>query len=289
MTTSLTKHTPTQTGLIQTAWDALSDATKTAYDSDLKPFYAFINKPINEVTPKDIVAFRDHLRSHKYKNATINRKIASISKLFNVYVMAGALKHNPVEMARQYSKLTSKVIRSQRSSLTLQNIKDCVDARHISEADRRCAYMIKFLAKTGLRVSEMVNIEYSDISDMNDKICRIRILGKGSKERFITIDKQFIDELKSVFVNNTDLFYSAKNRKYSRKSVHRLIKERFKRTVNINVHPHSLRHFFITHKIVVEKKDIKAVSKYAGHSSSSITIDMYVDSALNSDDSFIDL
>ena len=75
--------------------------------------------------------------------------------------------------------------------------------------------------------------------------------------------------------------------KYCRKYLWREIKIRFKNTVDKDVHPHLLRHFFITYKISIEKKDIKAVSKYAGHANVSTTLNMYVDTPLDAVDAGI--
>lgn len=49
----------------------------------------------------------------------------------------------------------------------------------------------------------------------------------------------------------------------------------------MDVHPHTLRHVFITHKISTEKRDIKAVSRYVGHADVATTLEMYVDTALD--------
>jgi len=284
----LVKYNP-QTDLIESSWNMLSENSKAGYKSDLAMFYGFVGKNIPDVTASDIIAYVQHLREQKYKNSTINRKLASVSKTFNIHHIAGLIKTNPVELARQSGKLSFKTMRSNRSVLTLQNVKDCINAKDISQADKFAKIMIKFLAKTGLRISEMLNIELRDIEDINQKTVKIRILGKGKKERFITIEKKFIVEIKNIFKHDTLLFCTVHNNKFNRRYVWELVYDRFYRTIKIHVHPHMLRHFYATYKIVVEKKDLKAVSLYLGHQDISVTASFYLESQLDENASRIDL
>ena len=286
--TALIKHTR-QTDLISSSWDLLSPETQTAYKSDLDMFFAFVKKNIPDVTAGDVIGYIAHLRSQKYKNSTINRKVASVSKMFKVYMLAGQIKYNPVELARETGKLSFKIIRSQRSPLLLEEIHKCITAKSVNRSVAHAAVMIKFLAKTGLRISEMLNIELRDMENLDSKTVKIRILGKGKKERFITLEKKFIESIKKQFAHESLLFCTVHGEKYNRRYVWRLITERFMRSVGLKVHPHMLRHFYATYKIVTEKKDIKSVSKFLGHAGVSVTLDMYVDTALSTEDSFVDL
>lgn len=289
MKTSLTKYTNKENIIVQSSWDILSENSKKSYKSDLDLFFDFVKKDLREINQKDIIDFVLFLQSKNYKNATINRKIASVSKLFNVYMVAGVVSVNPVDVARKSGRLTFKIVKSNISFLTLKNIQDCIKANSVSQADRDIVFMIRFLGKTGLRISEMLTIELIDIEQINAKTVRIRIFGKGKKERFITIEKKFIEKMKKHFNHEKLLICTKKNKKYNRSWVWEVLQKRFKRTVDIKVHPHMLRHFFATHKIVVEKQDIKAVSKYMGHSDVSICLNMYVDSALSVDNAKIEL
>ena len=79
------------------------------------------------------------------------------------------------------------------------------------------------------------------------------------------------------------LFHSDTGRALNRANLYKQIKQTFKAHTGKDIHPHSLRHFFATHKINSEKQDIKAVSRYLGHSGTAITLDMYVDTALDAD------
>jgi integrase/recombinase XerD len=144
--------------------------------------------------------------------------------------------------------------------------------------------IIRFLAKTGLRISEFTGIKNKDIIDYDPKNKQVRITGKGKKERFIFIENEFYREIKSIYPDNDKvefLFYTIRLHRYDRKVLWKQIKNEFWRKAEIKVHPHLLRHFFATHKIHVERQDIKAVSKFLGHSDVAITLNSYVDTALD--------
>jgi integrase/recombinase XerD len=289
MTTSLTKYTNKENMIVQSSWDMLSENSKKSYQSDLNVFFDFVKKDLTKIDQADIINYVLFLQKQGYKNATINRKISSVSKMFSVYQVVGAIKVNPVDLARKSGRLNFKVVRSNRSQLTLQNIKDCLSAKHTTRSDHDVAIMIRFLAKTGLRISELIGIELKDIQQIDKKTMKIRIVGKGKKERFVTIEKKFIDEIIKHFKHDKLLFCSPGREKYNRSWVWQVLKDRFKNTVGVKVSPHSLRHFYATYKIVTQGKDVKAVSSWLGHSSTSITLDMYVDSALSIDDGKVEI
>jgi len=259
MKNSLIKYSNKKDIILQSAWNMLSNNSQQSYQGDLNLFFDFVKKDLPKIDQKDIIDFIIFLQKKGYKNSTINRKIASISKLFTVYVIAGVLPINPVDIARKFSKLNFKIIKSNRSYLTLQNIKDCLKARHKNQSDNDIYFIIKFLAKTGLRISELLNIKLEDIQDINIKIQKIRISGKGRKERFITIEKKFTNEIFNHFKDRKNnqknfLFWSPTGKKYNRSWVYSVLKKRFKESINMNVTPHMLRHFYATYKIVHEKK-----------------------------------
>jgi len=270
----LVKYNP-QTDLIESSWNQLAKNSQAGYKSDLAIFYDFVKKDLVDVTAADIIAYRDFLVEKRYKNTTINRKLASLSKVCNVYHISGAIKVNPHELAKQTGKLHFKAIKAPFVLPTMQNIKDCIAAKDVRLTDMHCKIMIKFLVKTAVRVSEMINIELRDITEINSTHVQIKVVGKGGVERYIPVKKSFIKQIRKIFNHDTLLFCSVHNEKYNRRFVYQLIKDRFRRVCDIKSKPHAMRHFFATYKLVVEKKDLKAVSRFLGHSSTAITSDTY--------------
>lgn len=288
MSKELQKYNPNKNELAsikKAAWDVLSLSSQAAYQNDFDLFFNFIKKSPEEITPNDILAYVKHLESKEYKNATINRKISSISKMFNILKIAGEVKSNPVDVLRTLKNISRKTSRAVKVALTVDDVRKAVKlTRCASMQEHRMSLIIRFLAKTGLRISEFTGIKNKDIIDYDPKNKQVRITGKGKKERFIFIENEFYREIKSIYPDNDKvefLFYTIRLHRYDRKVLWKQIKNEFWRKAEIKVHPHLLRHFFATHKIHVEKQDIKAVSKFLGHSDVAITLNSYVDTALD--------
>jgi site-specific recombinase XerD len=264
-----------------TAWDSLSTESRSAYSFDYKLFFEYIKKNPSDVTAHDILQYIEHLEKNNYKNSSINRKICSISKMFGILKIVGEIKENPVEALRQFKNISYKTQRSINIGITFEDIKKTItDPQNIQE--KKISLIIQMLAMTGLRISEFINIKNSDIIDFDEENKTIKVKGKGNKERTIYIDNNFLNEIKNIYPEKNDyLFYTIRGNKYDRKVLWGQINKLFRQKINKDVHPHLLRHFFATYKINVEKQDIKAVSKFLGHSDIAITLNFYVDTALD--------
>jgi integrase/recombinase XerC len=265
----------------QTAWNSLSGESRKAYQSDFKMFFDFIKKPADKIVANDILLYIEYLKEQNYKNSSINRKTASLSKLFKIMVLAGEIKNNPVDSLKQFKNISFKTNKEIKTSLTMQDIKTAI--KNPKKNEEKIVIIIRMLVKTGLRISEMINIKNEDIEKYDNNNYIIRIVGKGDKERFIFIELNFLNKIKKIFpdIKSDYLFYNRNNNPLSRMYLWRMMKDFFFKKIGKKVHPHLLRHAYITQKISVEKQDIKAVSRYAGHADVSTTLNMYVDTALD--------
>jgi site-specific recombinase XerD len=274
---------------IQDAWDALSIETRAAYKSDLDQFMRFCNKAVEEVNAGDVAGYLKHMIDKGYKNSTINRKIASVSKMFTVYVQAGKINTNPVAMLRSIKKINYKTQRNVKSPVEYKALKKALE-KPDTDKDKRIVLIVRFLALTGCRISEALKAKRSNISEHSKKSNKIMVMGKGSKERYVFISKKFQKEIFKAFPCKNDLlFCSEKGKLINRSYFWKIMVEFFKRKTGLHVHPHMMRHFFATYKIKEQGADVKSVSKFLGHSSTSITMDMYVDTALSEEEAGIDL
>ena len=135
--------------------------------------------------------------------------------------------------------------------------------------------IIEFLASTGCRVSELTGIRLRHIRKVRDSEYRIRVLGKGRKERVIRINGGLRKRIAKAFPDTeTFLFESAPGRSYSRQGIHDLVKRAGERASIFGLHPHSFRHFYATF-LIDKTGNIDAVSRYLGHSDVSTTLGMY--------------
>ena len=246
------------------------------YDVQVRLFNAWLEgRAINIDIIKE---YLDKIKNEK-SIATFNQvKVALKKAILNTfrkesYNILFVTAINDTFKALRTAKTDKKVL--SKDVLTKQEID-----KMINESNEKDSLVIKTLAQTGLRVSEMINIKLSDCRAINN-IVHIKIIGKGRKERTIRITKNLYESIINAFKGNTYLFENKNTDKnYTRTTIFRLIKKAGKIINRSDLHPHLLRHFFATHHIL-KGDTVKAVSNYLGHSSTSITNDMYVHDELS--------
>ena len=273
---SVTEENPIEAA-VEHYFQQYSPATVRAYKSDLQCWWNFSHKDVHQANEHDVLQYIKFLESNGFRNSTINRKLAALSKIFAVYIALGIAKRNPVQQLASTTRVYKPIETEMYKVVSKQDVEAVV-----GHARRQTAIIVKFLANTGLRISELTGIRKTDLEAHDLKFMKARILGKGKKVRYIFFTYALYEEVKAVF--NTDsefLFTSRTGKPLSRINLYKQIKTAFlKYATKPNTSCHALRHFFATEKIAVEKKDIKAVSKYLGHSSIKTTLDRYVLNAL---------
>ena len=273
------------------AWNSLSEESQKAYQHDYRLFFEFTKKDAKNINANDILSYIEHLRENGYKNSSINRKAASLSKMFKVMKLAGEIRENPVEVLKQFKNISMKTNKEVRISLSIADIKKATNMKKSdSITAMKTALIIKVLAMTGLRISEFTGMKNKDITEYDKQNKTVRIVGKGRKERHIFIGDDILKEIKELYPDTPKseyLFYTIRKTRYDRRVLWLQIKEFFWTRIGKECHPHLLRHAYITQKISVEKRDIKAVSRFVGHADVSTTLNMYVDKALDVNESKI--
>ena len=146
--------------------------------------------------------------------------------------------------------------------------------RLVSGTSKRTALFLWFLYNTGCRVAEMCGARLDKCEDLGDMV-RLTIIGKGNKERKVDIEKSLFDAIRAVFPSDEYLFQTKGGKPYRTTYVSYEIIKAGKRILGRRISAHCMRHSFATLSIR-EGASIKAVSKYLGHSSTAITMDMYV-------------
>lgn len=242
-----------------------SRQTLISYIDDLYYFYAFIKKDLTKIQEEDINKYITYLARNKKSPTTINRHISTY-KTFYKYLYRGDIidkKDYPLNKI-VYLKKEKKLPKFLYYNELLELLEESSKGRDYL----RDRLIIEMLYATGVRVSELVNIKLSDI-DLNSR--KIRVLGKGNKERIVYFG-EYAEEILKLYLkkhttDNAFLFLNAMNRKLSTRGVRYIIDNIMKKlSIKTHVTPHVLRHTFAT-DMLNNGCDIKIVQELLGHAS----------------------
>lgn len=249
--------------------------TIKAYHIDLSQFLRFLREPSREICRKAIITYIMEMRL-TYKPKTIKRKIASIKAFCHYLEDEKKISENPffkVKVNLQEPLILPKTI-------PLRLIEQLLSAAYTESKyggtsyQRQCGLrnvvIMELLFATGMRVSELCGLDYSDI-DLIDGI--IRIFGKGSKERIIMIGNknvlEVLNQYDKMFQNHHKKAFlvSRLGGRLSEQSV-RFMLVKYAEQIGSPLHitPHMFRHSFAT-LLLEEDVDIRYIQRFLGHSS----------------------
>ena len=249
----------------------LGDNTINSYMLDLEDFFKTFNGSIESCTKKDILAYISSING--FEVSTVNRHISSLKSFFNYLVDESIIKVSPIEEVSSLKK-TKKLPKY----LSISEVDKLLNIPLNSEFDYRKKAMLELMYGTGLRVSELVSIEYSNI-DFENSI--IRINGKGKKERIIPLGevasyylKVYLSDYRSkllkrntynqVFLNNHGKPITRQGFNYILENIRELT------GIEKEITPHVLRHSFATH-LLEGGADIRSIQEMLGHENISTT------------------
>ena len=257
----------------------LSNNTITAYRQDLTSFISFLQKENLTSWPTqavDIDAFLAEQRDQKKATSSISRLITSLRKFYQWLVRQNIQKINPMlEIDSPKKRRTLPV------ALTVNEVNNLLEQpdtkKNLGLRDRA---LLETLYATGIRVSELINLKFTDL---HEELKLVKIFGKGSKERLIPISEvalTWIDSYKEKVRDplilkigkNTDfIFLNSRGSSLTRQAVWQIIKHYCKMAgIQKNVTPHTLRHTFATH-LLENGADLRVVQEILGHSDISTT------------------
>ena len=247
----------------------MSENTVSAYLSD-------INKVSGKEKYFDIEKFlpSTYLKSSKNKNysGSTKKRIQSSINQFLKYLIDKNYIAN-IEM-NNISIMTKKKLPNVLSANEIDILIDFYD--HDLFISSRNKTIIDFMYSTGCRVSELINVEESDI-DIEEAF--VRLEGKGSKQRIVPLGSKVLINLENYLPlrnkdrknKNNKLFISKSYKNLDRTAVFRIIKSTgVKAGINKELYPHILRHSAATH-MLEGGCDLRTVQEFLGHSSVSTT------------------
>lgn len=241
-----------------------------------------VTKFICEADPESIRAFLAHLGEKEYSAATMARKIATLRSFYKWTHRRGYTKTNPmtaIRTPRQAKRLPKAITVEQiEKLLATPSDKDVLGLR-----DRA---MLETLYSTGIRVSELVGLNFDDLDEGGEAL---RVRGKGKKERLVPLGMHALAAVRRyVALVQSDprcstwwaedgsnkpkpLFVNKHGKRLSSRSVRRkLDKYLISAGLDPDISPHTLRHSFATH-LLENGADLRSVQELLGHQSLSTT------------------
>lgn len=251
----------------------LSKNTILSYQDNLKTFWEYIApKDPLKVTKEDIEKF---LKFEQEKKVTTKAHYFTVLQNFYLFCLEeGYTKINPCETIHM-PKLPDKL----PNYLTYEEVDRLLDMPLKTDYDYRTKAMLELLYATGMRVSELLSLRFSNI-DLENTI--VRVEGKGSKERIIPFNdtsKKYLELYLNFYrpklikpgKNYEELFLNNRGTPITRQGLFKLLKQLCKELgIKKNVSPHILRHSFATH-LLNAGADLRVIQEFLGHSSISTT------------------
>jgi integrase/recombinase XerD len=238
--------------------------TQKTYITISRQFLTFAGKELEDIKLEDILLWLESFQLRGYSQNTINNKLAAIKSLFSFGVKTGYLSHHSANIIKTPSP---KDALNERI-LVEMDVKGLIEAASTG----RDRIILKLLYILGLRVSELVGLNWSDFKPTEEAIA-VTVFGKGHKTRTLLISPQLWSELDSLPKSDqTDaVFLSRFGNRLDRHAIHRLIKKAVEKAgINPHTSAHWLRHAHACHSLK-NGAGIDLLMKSLGHSSLAVT------------------
>jgi len=252
---------------------SMSANTLDAYQHDVEKLLHYLNgvgKSVTEVQLEDLQAFAAGLHDIGVGPRSQCRILSGVRSLYRFLVLDGYMEDDPTEL------LESPVLGEHLPEfLTLQEVDQLEDSIDLSipEGHRNRA-IIEVLFSCGLRVSELVNLKWSQLYAEENYL---RIMGKGSKERLVPISDRALKEIENQMPWRNSLKIKPGEEDYiflNRRGAHltrtmiliMLKRQALEAGITKTISPHTLRHSFAT-ALLEGGADLRVIQALLGHES----------------------
>lgn len=252
----------------------LSDNTRNSYDRDIRKLIA-LHEPeeLASISVNDIRKFIATLHSKGLGGKTIGRMLSSWRGFFDYLVKKHKFKHNPVIGIK-----APKSAKTLPKALSIEQTNKLVEIEGDDALSIRDRAILELFYSSGLRLSELVNINLADISLAESTV---EVTGKGNKTRIVPLGTKAIEAIQGwlktrpsmLKTNSTEqaVFISKQGGRVTGRNIQYRIKAwSIKQGLDASVHPHMLRHSFASH-VLQSSGDLRAVQEMLGHANISTT------------------
>ena len=241
----------------------LSKNSLNNYLVDLDQFFFDQDSNPSNINIK-IKTYIAQLRKRNLKTSSVNRKISTLKnylKFLHTEKIIDQIDFQEFESLSSFKKIPKAISKSQMEQIfeDLKKSKQTNAGLYI--------LILKLIYLSGLRISEALNLKWSDINHQDNSIY---VYGKGSKERKVFIINDYLVQLKNLEKNNQYIF-TINKKKISTRSVNKFLQNCYDNSLIKNkLSSHIFRHSFAT-TMLENNADIRHIQKLLGHSSISTT------------------
>ena len=241
----------------------LSKNSLNNYLVDLDQFFFDQDSNSSNINIK-IKTYIARLRKRNLKTSSVNRKISTLKnylKFLHTEKIIDQTDFQEFESLSTVKKIPKAISKSQMEQIfeDLKKSKQTNAGLYI--------LILKLIYLSGLRISEALNLKWSDINYQDNSIY---VYGKGSKERKVFIINDYLVQLKNLEKNNQYIF-TINKKKISTRSVNKFLQNCYDNSLIKNkLSSHIFRHSFAT-TMLENNADIRHIQKLLGHSSISTT------------------
>jgi len=249
----------------------LRPLTCEAYERDLTQFAEYLESEdslLATARQAHLSGFLDHLRGHGVESRSAARKLSCLRGFYRWLLLDQRIRHDPTLNLESPStwKVLPKSLAESEVAAMMQTAAVAADHPQAGPIALRDRAILELLYAGGLRVSELTSLRIEDLS-LDEG--RIRLRGKGDKERIVPLGAPAIHALNSYIGHarpqlrgsqrDSWLFVSERGRPLSRQWIWRLVK-----ASDSSASPHKLRHSCATH-MVDHGADLRSVQILLGH------------------------
>ena len=241
----------------------LSKNSLNNYLVDLDQFFFDQDSNSSNINIK-VKTYIAQLRKRNLKTSSVNRKISTLKnylKFLHTEKIIDQIDFQEFESLSSVKKIPKAISKSQMEQIfeDLKKSKQTNAGLYI--------LILKLIYLSGLRISEALNLKWSDINHQDNSIY---VYGKGSKERKVFIINDYLVQLKNLEKNNQFVF-TINKKKISTRSVNKFLQNCYDNSLIKNkLSSHIFRHSFAT-TMLENNADIRHIQKLLGHSSISTT------------------
>lgn len=247
-----------------------SEETKHYYEHDVKEFILFVGKSVHDVTRSDMLDYRDALKAKGLADGTIAKKIYAVRSFFRY------CNETSEYLDRNRVKIKAPKVHNKQAHRILSEV-EVMRLIEATKGNARNHAIVQLMYNSGMRVSEVCGVKWSNCIDRGELGVQITVVGKGNKQREVLVDSRVWQEMKTLRNDAPDdfVFQSRKltldtetgnlTRELDESAVNRVITSAAKQAgIEGHVSPHWLRHSHASHALD-NGANINLVSETLGH------------------------